>query len=80
MDPHIIIGGENIQLIMKRERPTLYKESLQFGQLKCSADDTGSFAKTAQSLCRSKHLRGEASASTARNSVRQETRKYVENT
>ena len=32
--PHIIIGDENIQLQMKKDRPTLCERCLQFGHLK----------------------------------------------
>ena len=40
LDPHIIIGGENIQLRMKKERLTLYERCLQFGNPKtyCRSD------------------------------------------
>ena len=34
LNPHVIIGGENIQLRMKKERPTLGKSCLQFGHPK----------------------------------------------
>ena len=34
LDPHIIIGGENTQLQMKKERPTLCERRLQFGHPK----------------------------------------------
>ena len=30
LDPHIIVGRENIQLQMKKERPTLCEKCLQF--------------------------------------------------
>ena len=40
LDPHIIMEGENIQLQMKKERPTLYERYLQFGHPKkyCRSD------------------------------------------
>ena len=31
LDPHIIIRGESIQLRMKKEKPTFFERSLQFG-------------------------------------------------
>ena len=34
LDPHIIIGGENIELRIKKERPTLCEICLQFEQPK----------------------------------------------
>ena len=34
LDPHIIMGGENIQLRMKKERPILCERCLQFGHPK----------------------------------------------
>ena len=40
LDPHIIMEGENIQLQMKKERPTLCERCLQFGHPKnyCRSD------------------------------------------
>ena len=40
LDLHVIIGGENVQLRMKKERPNLCKKCLQFGHPKeyCKSD------------------------------------------
>ena len=34
LDPHIIVGGESIQLQIKKEKPTLCERCLQFGHFK----------------------------------------------
>ena len=53
LDPHIIIGGENIQLKMKKERPTLCERYLELRHPKSTAEVTGNFAQTVQNICRS---------------------------
>ena len=66
---HIIIGGENIQLRMKKERPTLCERCLQFGHPK-------KYCRSDRKLCTDCEwmiLEG-TFASTAK-----KTRKYVKN-
>ena len=81
MDPHIIIGGENIRLRMKKEKPTLFERCLQFGHQKSTAEVTRNLAQTAQNICRREEctIAEGTFASNAKNHIRQETRKYVEN-
>ena len=81
LDPYIIIGGESIQLRMKKENPTLCERCLQLGHPK-------KFCKSNRELCRDcteplqegrAHNCERFFASTAKNPTRQETIKYIEN-
>ena len=45
LDPHIIIGGENIQLRIKKERPTLCEKCFQFGHHKKFCRSNGELCK-----------------------------------
>ena len=60
LDPHVIIGGESIQLKMKKERPTLCE--------RCPKTS----AENAQSLCKKEEctIMGGIFASTANNPTR----------
>ena len=80
LDPHIV-RGENIQLQMKKERPTLCERCLQFGHKKSIAEVTGNSAQTVQTNCRREEytIVDGTFASTAKYHTRQETRKYVKN-
>ena len=52
LNPHIIIGGENIQLRMKKERSTLCEDFYCSDTQKSTAEVTGNSAHTVQNICR----------------------------
>ena len=52
LDSHIIIGGENIQLQLRKERPTLCERCHQLGHPESTAEVTGNSAQTVQNNCR----------------------------
>ena len=57
LDTHIIIGGENIQLRMKNERPTLCERCLQFGHIKKDCRRTGTLYKLCRTFAEGKNAR-----------------------
>ena len=79
LDPHIVIGGKYIQIRMKREKLTLCERCLQFGYLKEYCRGNGELCK--EPLRESGvHSCGEDFCLYCKETTKQETRKYVENT
>ena len=81
LDPHIIIGLENIQLRIKKEKPTLCEKCLQFGHPKRYCRSDRNSAQTAENICRRVEctIVERTFVSTAKNHIRRETRNYVKN-
>ena len=76
LEPHIINGGKNIQIQIKKRNQQYVKNASSLGTPKSSAEASGNSAETAQSLCRKEKctIVGRSFASIAKNPTRQETK------